>query len=1308
MSYPAGQSHERSFRRSNAGETGSALFRRLAGPACAVLCLVAALCLVPASPAHAGGAGINAGDCPPPGPAGCSDPVILPLGNVFERMIDYRSGGFNRMVVTRYLNNEAGAPGGSFCNWSWTYDRRLGISNSEVDVYRPDGKVIYFFPNGQGGWSGISDLSMTLTQGASTWTLTDWDDNVETYYANYNGYTGLLASITARNGYTQTMQYAANNLGDELLSSVVDSYGRTLTINHNGYTCISSITAPDGLVLNYTYDNIGNYLTQVSYPTSPATIQSYVYEDTNFPRALTGIIDENGNRFASWAYDDTYPYPRAISSQLAGGANLTRFTYNSDGSITTTNALGLQQVYKFGSFQASIDTSFPQYLDICTEVDRLATATTAAATSTNRFDSNGYVARLADWNGNVTTFTNDARGNQLSRTLASGTTQAETVTTTWLSNFHLPTQITEPKRVTSFTYDANGNMLSKTITTSQGPTPSGGSPFGVSKTLTTRGTWLYGNTSVGRFSSSPPQSTTSTWTYTYSNSLMTSVTDPDGNTTTYTYDASGNLVSITNALGQAILLPVYDSNGRALTIVDANGLVTTLTYNARGQVNSKTEGQWLTTYTYDAVGDLIKITRPDGAFLAFTYDQAHRLVGVADAFGNFAAYTLDAAGNSTKVQVFDASNALIRTRSFAYDALSRMLRQIGAAGQTTSYFYDNDGNPLQVTDPLSNVTSGAYDALSRLVEITDANGGITSLGYDAENRLTGVTDPRGLSTSYAYDVLNDVTSLVSPDTGTTARTYDAAGNLVSATDARGDTTTYTYDGLNRLTKAALADSTSITYQYDHGTNGIGHLTAMTDAGGTTAWTYDIHGHVTSKQQTSGGVTLTTSHSYNATTGQLTGTTYPSGAAISYSYDFDGRVSAMSYQPSGGSMSSLLSQVAYQPFGPAASWTQGSGASYSRTFDQDGRITGIALPTSTTPTGVAPASLLRASARPSATPVSDTIALTYDLDSRITGMTETGLPPKSFAYDALGRITGYTNVATTQSYAYDTNGNRTGLTSATASSSIALTYHYDSASNRLLSVGGSHAESFSYDANGNMLTHNSPSGDYTYTYNARNRRSQAYVGAIATTDTINGLGQRTVQTEGGGTEFFVYDETGRLIGSYNGQGGLIEETVWLGDLPVAMLSPNGPYYIAPDHLGAPHQIADGRGHIGWLWDHDPFGNGLPLGTFSDNLRFPGQFYDQNAKLHYNYFRDYDPGTGRYIESDPTGLRGGINTYAYAESSAVGASDRLGLQGNTLPPVLPPNNTGGWGAWQPNAPRPPQTNPSDQMAAGLCATKTQAAP
>jgi RHS repeat-associated protein len=113
----------------------------------------------------------------------------------------------------------------------------------------------------------------------------------------------------------------------------------------------------------------------------------------------------------------------------------------------------------------------------------------------------------------------------------------------------------------------------------------------------------------------------------------------------------------------------------------------------------------------------------------------------------------------------------------------------------------------------------------------------------------------------------------------------------------------------------------------------------------------------------------------------------------------------------------------------------------------------------------------------------------------------------------------------------------------------------------------------------------------------------------------------------------------------------------------VLSPAGKFYIAPDHLDAPHQITDPSGAVVWQWNFDPFGNGAPIGSLTYDLRFPGQFFDQATKLHYNYFRDYDPRLGRYIESDPIGLAGGINSYAYVGGNPVNHTDPLGLTQGT---------------------------------------------
>ncbi len=135
-------------------------------------------------------------------------------------------------------------------------------------------------------------------------------------------------------------------------------------------------------------------------------------------------------------------------------------------------------------------------------------------------------------------------------------------------------------------------------------------------------------------------------------------------------------------------------------------------------------------------------------------------------------------------------------------------------------------------------------------------------------------------------------------------------------------------------------------------------------------------------------------------------------------------------------------------------------------------------------------------------------------------------------------------------------------------------------------------------------------------------------------------------------------------------------VWDGDTPVAII--RGPasnpliYSIETDHLGTPRQVRDWANKtLRWQWDPDAFGSAPPnenpsgLGTFTMNLRFPGQYFDKETNLHYNYFRDYDPAIGRYVQSDPIGLRGGINTYAYVGNNPLSRSDPFGLQQFPIP-------------------------------------------
>jgi YD repeat-containing protein len=295
-------------------------------------------------------------------------------------------------------------------------------------------------------------------------------------------------------------------------------------------------------------------------------------------------------------------------------------------------------------------------------------------------------------------------------------------------------------------------------------------------------------------------------------------------TTTYLYEeATGNLLSVTNALGHQTTLGNYDAHGKPRQITDPNGLVTTLVWDERQRLTSRTVGQELTSYTYDGVGQLTRITLPDASFLDYFYDEAHRLTEVRDNLGNKVSYTLDAMGNRTLEETRDPGGVLKATRSREYSNLNRLIKNIGGTNpalQVTQYGYDNQGNLTSIDGPLTgtpnDLSTLTYDALNRLKDVTNPLSGLTRHGYDGLDQPTSVTDPRNNATGYTTSGLGDQTQEVSPDRGITNRLFDAAGNLTSAADGRPKTTTYTYDALNRLTQATFQDATSISYAWDQG------------------------------------------------------------------------------------------------------------------------------------------------------------------------------------------------------------------------------------------------------------------------------------------------------------------------------------------------------------------------------------------------------------------------------------------------------------------------------------------------------------
>ena len=234
---------------------------------------------------------------------GIADPIRIGVGNLYEEIPDYSSKGQNALSFGRYYNS--GADSNSVAaalgrNWRSTYDRYLKISTGSVIAERADGQELTFTTN-SGSWTSDSDVDVQLLKSGSNWELIYSDDSVETYNSS-----GLLSSIVARDGYSQTMSYNSSNQ----LATVTDSFNRKLQLTYHT-NLLYTVTAPNGLILTYGYNSSGitpgklDRLASVTYSTTPTSSQSYVYENASFLFALTGIVDEDGHRYSTWTYDST-------------------------------------------------------------------------------------------------------------------------------------------------------------------------------------------------------------------------------------------------------------------------------------------------------------------------------------------------------------------------------------------------------------------------------------------------------------------------------------------------------------------------------------------------------------------------------------------------------------------------------------------------------------------------------------------------------------------------------------------------------------------------------------------------------------------------------------------------------------------------------------------------------------------------------------------------------------------------------------------------------------------------------------------
>lgn len=1255
-----------------------------------------------------------------PSPPSCSgdtpglaigNPVVISTGAKVQTDIDIEATPAALLAISRtyrsYRKTGAGQSAGA--GWSFSFDRDISVNGAEPGV-RPslitgalgDGSYIYFSTRSDGTFVSAYDKKATLrpvNDRYSEWIYTDANGTVD-YHRIVDG-KFLLVSSRTLNGIENHYTYNAENK----LESIHDSHGRALHVKWHG-TEIVAIESVDGGV-HYEYEYVEKLtpdtgpimgrlvgVTFIDKDGHPAGTKRYQYENNLNRYLLTGITDENGARFATYAYDDAN---RTILSEHAGGAYRYVFDYSATNAPVITDPLGSKHTITFPSRRSDYPAR------VIAESQPAGSGCSASA-STRQYDSQGTtLLSSTDFNQRKTCYLVDTtRGLETSRVTgiqastscpASASaiiqTTARRISTKWHPDFPVQTGTATPNLITTLLYNGQRDTDGQVANCATGATLLDGKPIPVVCKKTLQPT-SDNNGGMGFAASFTGRSRSWGYSYNAGGQLLNRTGPPDATGRTessqHTYYASatsdhglGDLATVTNAAGEVAQFLEYTEAGQIKKIRYSNGQFITFEYGLRKRLISVTVEDSMgnklrTRYEYDSVGQLIRAIHPDRSVIMYTYDEAHRLTGFSDAIGNSVIITLDGMGNSIRQEIRDNSGKLVRQQIQTFDALNRLEKvQRDVSDPGNRFQYDSAGNLIKLIDSLGRVTNRNYDSFDRLTsqifppQAAGAPRPRLSYGYDHNDELTSVIDPSNRITKYTMDAFANRTATESPDTGIATVTFDDSGRVATRKDARSSIINYKYDPAGRIIEAG-----SIIFAYGKpGAFASGNLTEIHDDSGQTTYGYDGLGRVNLKTQTvtAGTVStrLVTSYVFGDAgndAGHVIAITYPSGNRVEYSHGPDGRVTAMALRHSlSAPPTYLLQAVSYSAFGPVQGWTWGNSTAtaqntYRRTFDSEGKLTSFPL------------------GYPGKGGVVRTLA--YDGAGRIVAATHTGIANSNaqnqqYTYDDLDRLVGYTAGQTVHTYGYDLNGNR--VSSRFGATNFANII--SPSNNRLVkTTGPAPPKNNLFDTSGNLID----DGTIKYTYNASGRMTRAAIGAAATKYSYNGKGARVAKIDATGkATYYFYDDNGQLLGEYDSTGRILQETVYLGDIPVAVLRPvvSGNlaytvarplvYYVYVDHLRTPRVITrETDNAMVWRWDgSDPFGMYAPeenpssLGSFTYNLRFPGQIFDKETNSNYNYFRDYDPQTGRFLQSDPIGLAGGVNTYGYVGANPVNRIDPLGL-------------------------------------------------
>ncbi|MEU6760877.1 DUF6531 domain-containing protein [Streptomyces sp. NPDC046853] len=741
--------------------------------------------------------------------------------------------------------------------------------------------------------------------------------------------------------------------------------------------------------------------------------------------------------------------------------------------------------------------------------------------------------------------------------------------------------------------------------------------------------------------------------------------DAMGHITRSEYDADHHMLSVTDQLGHVTRFENNEA-GQPTSITYADGGTSRYTYSRQNKPTSITLADGTAWFrSYDGRGNCTAMTSPGGATTRYSYDAAGGLSSVTDSVGQTTHIRSDQAGLPVL-----STNAEGYSTTAERDAFGRVVTSRDALGAETKLRWTVEGSIAHRTGPDGAEQSWQYDGEGNCVRHTDALGGITDFEYTHFELLTARTDSAGNRYSFEYDASLRMTKVVSPQAQVWAYEYDPAGRLVAETDFDGRRVDYGRDAAGHLLSRTAASGQTIHFARDV----TGRTVAKTIDGAITRFEYDSIGRKVRAtnphcdiawSRDPDGRTLTetvngrtTSFAYDSA-GRRTSRTTPSGAVTEYGYSSAGRRSPVTMNSSGHTWS-----FDFDPTGREVARRLDDSLTLRQAWDTVGRLTGQSL-----------AHVDR---------VVQERSYSYRPDGYLVGIDDTQQGACHLTLDALGQVTSVQAHAWTETYAYDSVGNQSHASWPGHPSDGAASGERTYAGSRLTHAG---TVSYEYDAAGRVVVRRkkrlSRKPDlWRYEWDAEDRLT-------------------SVVTPDGSTWRYLYDPHGRRIAKQRlsaDSASAVEEThfTWDGNNMVEEVSddPGLPDLVAvtwdytgirpvaqaerrisratqrevdarffamvTDLAGAPTELVDTAGEIAWqarktTWGLTAWKTG---NTAYTPLRFPGQYFDAETGLHYNYHRHYDPDAGRYVTADPLGLAPALNPMSYVINPFSWA-DPLGL-------------------------------------------------